>query len=599
MRKDEKIFFLMGDTGYNLVEPLFEEFPDRTLNVGVAEQNMIGIAAGLCNMGFKPVCYAISQFLTQRSYEQVRNDLCFHDYPVTLVGTSTGLDNGPLWATHYVVDDIGCLKTLPNIHIYSPSSTESMEKIFNETMNLSHPSYIRITKSSFSESKTIEGVNRFILENENSDTLVISHGRMIKNSLDAARIFPGFSIFAMDRIKPVDDSIADIIKNYTNLVIIEDNFKSGLYSTICQFVAEKKINGKYLYSISVDEDFGAITGDTSFLHNKFGLSADQISNFIKKLTGDASIGVPAVIGKNIVEKILRIRLSQMLINEDYKKSKFKIPIHLAFGHESIATAVSQIMNKNDKLVLSHRNIAYNLARLGKLKPILDAYYLKSSGLTDGKTGSMNLINREKGIFYTSSILGNNFSVSTGIAMGEKIRSQEGITIILAGDGAIEEGSFHESLLLLKSLELSALVIIENNEWSMSTKINERRHSINLEKFAEASAIKYVKLSGNNPIQYIEKLDDLKQFSLKEKTPVLIEVMVATLGSRILKTPELPDGQLINYHAGPAPTINLEKDNPKIIDDISDPIFVLEKHVGTKTIEEITKTLLKELNSEIK
>ena len=88
-------------------------------------------------------------------------------------------------------------------------------------------------------------------------------------------------------------------------------------------------------------------------------------------------------------------------------------------------------------------------------------------------------------------------------------------------------------------------------------------------------------------------------SLKEKTPVLIEVMVTTLGSRILKTPELPDGKLINYHAGPVPTINLEKDNPKIIDDVSDPIFVLEKQVGTKTIEEITKTLLKELNSEIK
>ena len=94
MRKDEKIFFLMADTGYNLVEPLFEEFPDRTLNVGIAEQNMIGIAAGLVNMGFKPVCYAISQFLIHRCYEQIRNDLCHHDYPVILVGTSTGLDNG-------------------------------------------------------------------------------------------------------------------------------------------------------------------------------------------------------------------------------------------------------------------------------------------------------------------------------------------------------------------------------------------------------------------------------------------------------------------------------------------------------------------------
>jgi len=286
MRKDEKIFFLMGDTGFNLVEPLFEEFPDRTLNVGIAEQNMIGIAAGLCNIGFKPVCYAISQFLTQRCYEQIRNDLCYHDYPVTLVGTSTGLDNGPLWATHYVVDDIGCLKTLPNIQIYSPSSVESMEKIFNETMNLSHPSYIRITKSTFSEDKKIEDINRFIFENEDSSTLVISHGRMIKNSLDAVRIFPGFSIFAMDKIKPIDDSIADIIKNYTNIVVIEDNFNSGLYNTICQFVAEKEINEKHLYSISVDEDFGATTGDTGFLQNKFGLSAEQISDFIKKLTNN-------------------------------------------------------------------------------------------------------------------------------------------------------------------------------------------------------------------------------------------------------------------------------------------------------------------------
>ena len=194
MRKDEKIFFLMGDTGFNLVEPLFEEFPDRTLNVGIAEQNLIGIAAGLCNMGFKPVCYAISQFLIQRSYEQVRNDLCYHDYPVTLVGTSTGLDNGALWATHYVVDDIGCLKILPNIHIYSPSSVESMKEIFNVTMSLPHPSYIRITKSPFSENKKIEGINRFILENMDTDTLVISHGRMVKNSLEASKIFPKFSI---------------------------------------------------------------------------------------------------------------------------------------------------------------------------------------------------------------------------------------------------------------------------------------------------------------------------------------------------------------------------------------------------------------------
>jgi len=283
MRKDEKIFFLIGDTGYNLVEPLFEEFPDRTLNVGIAEQNLIGIAAGLCNMGFKPVCYAISQFLTQRCYEQVRNDLCFHDYPVTLVGTATGLDHGANWASHYILDDIGCLKPLPNIHIYSPSSVESIKKVFNETMNLPHPSYIRITKSVFSENKEIDGINRFILENENSDTLVISHGRMIKNSLEASKILPEFSIFAMDKIKPIDDSTTKILENYKNIVVIEDNFNSGLYNTMCQFIAEKRIGGKFVYSISVNEDFGGTTGSTKFLDERFGLTVEQIVNFIEKL----------------------------------------------------------------------------------------------------------------------------------------------------------------------------------------------------------------------------------------------------------------------------------------------------------------------------
>jgi len=283
MRKDEKIFFLMADTGFNLVEPLFEEFPDRTLNVGIAEQNLIGIASGLANMGFKPVCYAISQFLIQRCYEQIRNDLCYHDYPVILVGTSTGLDNGALWATHYVVDDIGCLKPLPNIHIYSPSSIESITKIFTETMNLNHPAYIRITKSVFTEEKEITEINRFILDNKNSKILVISHGRMIKNIAEASKSFSNFSIFAIDKIKPLDNSLKDILKNYSKIVVIEDNFNSGLYNSLCQFVSEKRIEQSKLYSICVPEDFGETTGDTSFLDDRFGLTSTKISTFLQNL----------------------------------------------------------------------------------------------------------------------------------------------------------------------------------------------------------------------------------------------------------------------------------------------------------------------------
>jgi TPP-dependent pyruvate/acetoin dehydrogenase alpha subunit len=302
--------------------------------------------------------------------------------------------------------------------------------------------------------------------------------------------------------------------------------------------------------------------------------------------------------KKIIEQVLQVRLSQMLINEEYKNGKFKIPIHLGFGHESISVAVSNIMKKNDELILSHRNASYNLARIKKLKPIIDEYLLKSSGLMNSKTGSMNLINPKLGIIYSSSILGNNFSVAVGVSMAQKISNKNNITIVLGGDGSIEEGSFYESLLMLKTLKLSSLIIIENNEWSMSTKINERRHSIDLKKFSNSLGIKYIKMKNNNPFEYIKTLTKLRIQCIKEKTPIVIEVFLSTLGEWKLMTTDFPNGKLINYHAGPTPSVDLEKCQIKIRENIDDPIYVIENEINGK-IEDLVKPILKKLKSEIK
>lgn len=297
--------------------------------------------------------------------------------------------------------------------------------------------------------------------------------------------------------------------------------------------------------------------------------------------------------KTIAEDILRLRLSQIIVNEHYKAGKFKIPIHLALGHEAIVIGVCQIMENDDKLILSHRNIAYNLARVGKLKPLLDEYFLKPTGIMEGSAGSMNLVNPSQGIIYSSSILGNNFAVATGVAMAQKILSKNGLTIVLGGDGAIEEGSFHESLLMFKSLKLPSLVIIENNEWSMATKIDQRRHPINLEKLCQAYDIKYEKLNGNDPYKYIDELKKFRNFSLKNETPVCIEVSVTTLGDWRMKTPEYPDGKFINYHAGPTPAIDIN--NPVTIRETEeDPVFVLRNYFKTDEIEKMTALLRSEL-----
>ena len=303
--------------------------------------------------------------------------------------------------------------------------------------------------------------------------------------------------------------------------------------------------------------------------------------------------------KSVSEKILRIRLCQMIVNESYKEGQFKIPIHLAFGHETFAVAINEIMDNEDKLILTHRNIAYNLARIEKLKPIMDEYFLKSSGLDSAKSGSMNLINPSKGVIYTSNILGNNFSVAVGVAMSLEIKQKNGITIVLGGDGSLEEGSFHESILMFKSLNLSGLLIIENNEWSMATKISERRIPINLEIFAKSYGVKYVQFSGNDPIKYIQELKKLKELAKKNNELICIELMVNTLGDWIMINDQNPDGKFINYHAGPAPTVDVKKCPALIKENNSDPIFVLMNLLGLDELNKLSDKIRNEIEEEMK
>lgn len=300
---------------------------------------------------------------------------------------------------------------------------------------------------------------------------------------------------------------------------------------------------------------------------------------------------------DMAREVLRIRLAQMIINEKYKNGEFKIPIHLALGHEVIAVAVDSIMEEEDQLVLSHRNIHYNLARSKSLKPELDEYLLKKEGLAGGTLGSMNLANEERNVVYTSSILGNNLPVAAGLALGQKVRRLNGVVIVITGDGGIEEGAFYESIIFLKSNELPSIIVMENNGWSLATRIEERRYDIDFQGLLESLNVKYAKLDSNNPYEYIKELRTLRQHALVNKTPVFLEVGITTLGSRYLKTEEYPEGKFINYHGGPAPTIELSE-WPLIENSEGDPVFVLQKHFEQNMLKRISQEVLQDLLEEI-
>lgn len=300
---------------------------------------------------------------------------------------------------------------------------------------------------------------------------------------------------------------------------------------------------------------------------------------------------------DFARKLIHMRLAQMYINEKYKNKEFEIPIHLALGHEAIALAVSVAMTEIDRLILSHRNIHYNIARGATLSALLKEYLLKPDGLAEGKKGSMNLSNPKKGILYTSSILGNNLGVGAGVALSFKTKKENGVTIIVTGDGAMEEGSFYETLLLFAAQSLSGIIIIENNEWSLGSMISERRSPIDVKSLAESTGAGYACLSGNNVVEYAKQMIELRDRAQSEKKAIVVEVILKTLGDWRLKTDDFPDGKFINYHAGPAPTVELT-DWPIIQDDDSDPLTVLSSIVSLEILKtmalEVKESLLEEV-----
>ncbi len=136
--------FLTGDLGYKALEPLREAMGTRFINAGVAEQNMVSVAAGLAKSGMRPWVYSIAPFVYARPFEQIRNDICLHNLPVVLVGNGGGYGYGVMGATHHALEDYGALLCLPHLRAYVPAFDADIKPVIRELFSVSHPAYLRL-----------------------------------------------------------------------------------------------------------------------------------------------------------------------------------------------------------------------------------------------------------------------------------------------------------------------------------------------------------------------------------------------------------------------------------------------------------------------
>lgn len=273
------------------------------------------------------------------------------------------------------------------------------------------------------------------------------------------------------------------------------------------------------------------------------------------------------------EILIKLRIWQLKINEMIKANRFNVPIHLGIGHEALALALNKTMGMEDQVCVTHRNCVYNLVESMSLETELD-YYLNNSNLVK-KMGSMNLAIPKTRIKYASSILGNNFSVGAGLALGKKIKKEMGRIYVLTGDGAIEEGAFWESLIFMKSNSLKMTIIIEDNNFSLGSSKEERRCSISIKEVCRAMNIKYIEAFGNN---YMRLLKELDADSNSDKC-IVIDAKVKTF----------------NHHAGATPgwtgdTRQLNIENEIICGtEVEDPISFLKIEIGDEEFYEIIES----------
>ena len=277
---------------------------------------------------------------------------------------------------------------------------------------------------------------------------------------------------------------------------------------------------------------------------------------------------------------LKLRLWQMEINEELKKKRFKVPVHLGLGTEALVVAIASVIQSGDNLLLTHRNAAFNLVLAEDPMAVVREYDGLNDGLAFGRLGSMNLVNPKSGIVYSSSILANNISVACGCAYGQRITQSQNFTVVLTGDGAMEEGAFYEGLVFAKSHQLPLVIVIDNNDYSMASTTSERRCEIDLSQFCKSIGVNYLQLSDNDVQTYVTEFESLRGAVRSSSSPAVVEVKTT----------------LLNQHAGPTPgwptdPMKVDISYGLVIEEAtSDPIFVLREKYGSENFSKFETEL---------
>jgi transketolase len=288
-KADSRVLLLTGDHGYALFDQFRKECPSQYINAGIAEQNMVGVAAGLAKVGFFPIVYGLSAFIPIRVLEQIKIDLCYERLPALLIGDGAGLVYSHLGTSHQSTEDIAALRGVPNVSIYSPADAVEMEWCFTAALSARGTCYLRMGKADMGRVHDPATLNHDarptrVLGDGGEKTVFLATGSMLKKAQAIAQQLGGISVWSMPRIKPLSaEEIDTCVGNAEKVVTLEEHsIYGGLGSVVAERIAHRRQNlGTTLLRIGIDDTFSEICGNYEYLMDWHGLSLAKVEKKLR------------------------------------------------------------------------------------------------------------------------------------------------------------------------------------------------------------------------------------------------------------------------------------------------------------------------------
>lgn len=281
---DDKVLVINADLmGTCRNKSFIDKFPNRSFNVGIAEQNLVSFSAGLAHEGFKPYVFTMAPFMSMRACEQIRTDIAYGNKNVKLIAIYAGLSGGISGPTHWAIEDCAIMCSIPNLIVIEPSDKKEAEALLNESLKIDKPIYFRITTERTENIYTDKDkfqVGKASIPVKGDDGAIICSGVTVQFAIKASKIIKketgkSFRVVDMHTLKPIDEeAIIEASKTNRIIVVQDHNIMGGLGSIVATVIANKELNTKFNI-LGIPDTYGTI-GHANYLYHKYGYDTDGI-----------------------------------------------------------------------------------------------------------------------------------------------------------------------------------------------------------------------------------------------------------------------------------------------------------------------------------